>query len=256
MSKTAVFELQPTIFLNRSLCQSYGEECSACMLDSWTLRRSSDRKYAVLPISEVVPFKEVGSADEDIYRTSDAVRIERVSLKFTTTGCVRFRCFAFRHGGRTGEALCIGSRPYVDSVRYRGLDRSRQPVYTVLFEMMDEIGLEKDCGDRVVSVMTRADSLGDGLVLGDISASVGSQQAEKCGNVFDEVLESKPGSVLKEVVIEFNEDEYYVSGSTAECVSRQPLELVIAIEPHNRDAQVDLPIIVGVSFTSLENSDE
>jgi hypothetical protein len=78
---------------------------------------SSARKYAILPITELVPSQRPQSGEaDDRFRSFDKVLVKGVSLRLTVNhaeGC-RLLVFAFRNGVRREHAPSSSSRPHVD----------------------------------------------------------------------------------------------------------------------------------------------
>lgn len=260
MSKTAVFELQPTIFFSASETYTYDDGPSAYMLAGWHLRHGRGRKYGIIPISEVVPFKQLGLFRDDVHRTSDHVRISKVTVLFTAwrSAHVRFTCFLFRHGQRAGEALSISTRPHVDSVKYLELSGPRQPVSRLLFKMMDESEVVDDCGETIIDIAHGRCGLPTSQgPIGQVVARNGCEDYHSCGSMFDEYLNSTDSTMFirTHIVIELWEDEYFASSETSRSIVSQPLEMFVGMDDLSTDfakvASIDLPIVVSVEFEDV-----
>lgn len=234
-------------------------EHPAEQLDGWHLRRDEGRKYGVIPISELVPFRLPSTTDVDRCRTSDHVRITKVKVSFTACldAPVRFICFAYRHGQRVGDPLVVPSRPHVDTVKYSGLSRPRQPVYALLFDLLTEEQVKNECGGVILDVLHDRPVREADAAVGRVFASLHSSKVVSCGNKFDNIIMRKKTTRSRnnEIWIDMCEDIHYLSSMTSASVDGRPLELLVGIESEGsgslNDALIDLPILVSVEFCSI-----
>ncbi|KAJ8174731.1 hypothetical protein LV161_008841 [Aspergillus fumigatus] len=75
----------------------------------------AERKYAILPISELIPRQRSGSGGpDDSLRSFDTVFIKGVSVRMTLVHAegVRLMLFAFRNGNRRDLVPCTATRPF------------------------------------------------------------------------------------------------------------------------------------------------
>ncbi|KAJ8174839.1 hypothetical protein LV161_008837 [Aspergillus fumigatus] len=90
-------------------------------LDRWTSYIEgplAQKKYAILPISEVIPSQRPSSSSaDDRFRSYDTVLVKGVSLRLTLNHAegVRLLVFAFRNGMRRDTLASAGTRPFVDA---------------------------------------------------------------------------------------------------------------------------------------------
>lgn len=85
-----------------------------------------ERKYALLPISELVPRQRAAdSAADDGQRTFDHVRIKGVSVRMTICHVdgVRLQCFVFRNGTRGHVVASTSNRPFEIETDVAGVPR-------------------------------------------------------------------------------------------------------------------------------------
>lgn len=102
---------------------------------------SSARKYAILPISELIPTQRpaAGEAD-DRFRSLDVVHVKGVSIRMTINHAegVRLLVFAFRNGMRRDIAPSSGTRPYVDRASISDPPVKGKPVAEVVYDIMSK----------------------------------------------------------------------------------------------------------------------
>lgn len=102
---------------------------------------SSVRKYAILPISELIPTQRpvAGEAD-DRFRSLHTVFVKGVSLRMTVNHAegVRLLVFAFRNGMRRDVTPSSGTRPFVDRATILDQPVKGRPVSEVVFDVMSK----------------------------------------------------------------------------------------------------------------------
>lgn len=82
---------------------------------SYLIGELAERKYALLPVSELIPAQRAPSANpDDGQRTFDNVRIKGVSVRMTMSHAegVRLLLFAFRNGNRRDLLPSTHTRPF------------------------------------------------------------------------------------------------------------------------------------------------
>ena len=94
-------------------------------------------KYALLPISELVPQQRpIGAVPDDWFRSDDVVVLKSVTLRMTLAHAegLRLVCFAFRNPTRRGQESNSKTRPYV----VQPVEGMNQPPSGVKYEVLSK----------------------------------------------------------------------------------------------------------------------
>lgn len=217
------------------------------------------RKYALLPITEVIPSQRPAAAEaDDRYRFSDEVFIKGVSLRFMVRqvdNC-RLLVFAFRNGSRRGMAPSPTTRPYVVDTTVSDTD-VEGCASDILFDIMSKDQLMgKGSGSGYAasnlqmhngpfeifngrneqpewkavdgSAFTSRFSGGEGGPTGKIYKSAGSVRTAQ-GAVFNEVC---GGTLTRQVelYVKVNRWEKFTEPTCSVPVNGRPLELFLGFD--------------------------
>ena len=115
---------------------------------SYVQGASSERKYAILPITEAIPHQrgEKNGAD-DRYRSLDKVLVKGVSLRLSISHAedARLMVFAFRNGARRDIPACLTTRPHCDAATLPPVSTKGNPPSNIVYDIMSKrqlMGLE------------------------------------------------------------------------------------------------------------------
>lgn len=101
----------------------------------------SANKYAILPISEIIPAQRPSEMNaDDRFRSYDSVTVKGVSLRLTISHAesVRVMAFVFPNGMRRDMPADSGGRPFVDCASIGASKGAGGPVSELMYEVMSK----------------------------------------------------------------------------------------------------------------------
>lgn len=232
--------------------------------DKWTSYAqgpSSGRKYALFPVTELVPGQRpVAAQADDRFRTSDRVFIKGVSLRLNVSheGDVRLLVFAFRNGVRGDGAPSVETRPFfgrsVMSEASVPSCASSEVVFDVMnkdqllgtfsggkfplksvelqngpFAVVPRLDGSLDWKATDMAAFTSRFSDSGGRPVGTIYARLDGGASKSSGKAFKSIFRGKQTRQV-ELFVKLSSRESYISADGSLTVGGRPLELFVGFD--------------------------